>query len=323
MSLLKRIKPTLVFDGKHIENQINCLNNLTNLNEEGEMLREKELKFLSIGLYGENQILFELLNSNLPMYIFHDLYYEFEDLNAQIDFLAITEYKIFVIECKNIVGNIIIDNKGSFIREYNGIKEGMYSPITQNERHIDLLINLIMSKQNLLGKFINRNLRNNIDSIITFTNSKTIIKSNYAPKDIKYRVIRADNINSYIKTTINRCTKKSFNIESFAQFFKYYNITKKFNYDAKYEAYKNNTNGNLNIEELREKLKNYRLNLARKENCKPFIIFTNEQLECLLSALPKNENELLKLSGFGKYKVEKYGKDILDIINKGVGFYER
>lgn len=41
MSLLKRIKPTLVFDGKHIENQINCLNNLTNLNEEGEMLREK------------------------------------------------------------------------------------------------------------------------------------------------------------------------------------------------------------------------------------------------------------------------------------------
>ena len=64
MSLLKRIKPTLVFDGKHIENQINYLNNLTNLNEEGELLREKELKFLSIGLYGENQILFELLKLN-------------------------------------------------------------------------------------------------------------------------------------------------------------------------------------------------------------------------------------------------------------------
>ena len=33
---------------------------------------------------------------------------------------------------------------------------------------------------------------------------------------------------------------------------------------------------------------------------------------------PKNEEELLKVSGFGKVKVEKYGKDILKILSDAI-----
>lgn len=35
----------------------------------------------------------------------------------------------------------------------------------------------------------------------------------------------------------------------------------------------------------------------------------------LIEKNPKNEEELLKVSGFGKVKVEKYGKDILKILS--------
>ncbi len=72
-----------------------------------------------------------------------DLHYEFEGLTAQIDYLIITRKRIFVVECKNLFGNIEINNSGDFIRtmEFNRKykKEGIYSPITQNKRHLDLL----------------------------------------------------------------------------------------------------------------------------------------------------------------------------------------
>lgn len=35
----------------------------------------------------------------------------------------------------------------------------------------------------------------------------------------------------------------------------------------------------------------------------------------LLEKNPKNEEELLQVNGFGKVKVEKYGKDILSILS--------
>lgn len=63
--------------------------------------------------------------------------------SAQIDFLVITNKLNFVIECKNLFGNIEINSKGDFIRtiQYGNkkYKEGIYSPITQNERHLAVL----------------------------------------------------------------------------------------------------------------------------------------------------------------------------------------
>ena len=39
------------------------------------------------------------------------------------------------------------------------------------------------------------------------------------------------------------------------------------------------------------------------------------RMKDLIEKNPKNEEELLKVSGFGKVKVEKYGKDILKILS--------
>ena len=59
---------------------------------------------------------------------------------AQIDFVIVTSKLMILLECKNLVGNIEIDSKGNFIRtiQYGKRywKEGIYSPITQNERHM-------------------------------------------------------------------------------------------------------------------------------------------------------------------------------------------
>ncbi len=93
------------------------------------------------------------------MYVLHDINLEIDGLAAQIDYIVITRKTTFIIECKNLIGNIEIDSQGNFIRTYkfNGkyIKEGIYSPITQNERHLEVLTRLAKeSKNNIVMKML-------------------------------------------------------------------------------------------------------------------------------------------------------------------------
>lgn len=96
--------------------------------------------------------------SGMDMYILHDIYLEVHGLSAQIDYIVITRKHIYVIECKNLIGNIEIDHTGSFIRTYElfgkKIKEGIYSPITQNERHLQVLKEIGENKSNFLTKML-------------------------------------------------------------------------------------------------------------------------------------------------------------------------
>ncbi len=77
------------------------------------------------------------------MYVLRDLYIEHNGLTAQIDYLVVTRVMNFVIECKNLIGDIEIDREGNFVRTYKMfgkiVREGIYSPITQNERHLEVI----------------------------------------------------------------------------------------------------------------------------------------------------------------------------------------
>lgn len=77
---------------------------------------EKDIKMLSYGIAGEKNIAFELNNSFLPLIVLHDLCLEYNGLTAQIDYLIITPKVNLVVECKNLVGNIEVNNRGDFIR---------------------------------------------------------------------------------------------------------------------------------------------------------------------------------------------------------------
>ena len=113
------------------------------LNEEGQLIIRQDIKNLEYGIYGEKNIAFELKNIHMPMYILHDVYLQEGDLSAQIDYLVFTKKLCFVIECKNLYGNIEVNNSGDFIRttEFGNKKkkEGIYSPVTQNQRHLELM----------------------------------------------------------------------------------------------------------------------------------------------------------------------------------------
>lgn len=54
---------------------------------------------------------------------------------------------------------------------------------------------------------------------------------------------------------------------------------------------------------------------SRTENVKPYFIFDNKQMEDLVAKHPRTKEELLAIYGFGPKKVEKYGDEILRILN--------
>lgn len=313
MTFFKKKKPELIAEGNNIEKQIQALEELTNLTEEGMEAKEKDLKFLKYGLNGEKQIIYELLHSNIPMYILHDVYYEWENNSSQIDFIVITEYKIFVIECKNLIGDVLVNKDGNFIRKYNNIKEGIYSPISQNEKHIELLVNLIKSRKKGINIIRNLNIQNIFQSVIVFTNPKTIIYKDYAPKNIKNSIIKSEYLNSFIKSIIQHSDKK-IDMDDYAMFFSAFKKEVNKDYTSKYLKYVKSVS-DMDLKEIKNNLIILRKNLAKKEGVDPYIIYTNEQLDNLLKALPKTKDELINVKGFGEKKIEKFGDMILSIIN--------
>lgn len=166
---------------------------------------DKEIAVTEAGIFGEDSVLFELKNSGTDLVVLRDLYIQTEDgRSAQIDFFVITPYANVIIECKNLFGNIEINNKGDFIRsfEYKGrkYKEGIYSPITQNERHLEVYKDCWESNKGFVTKLIaGKYFTDYNKTIVVLANSKTVVNDKFAKKEIKQQVIRADQLINYLK----------------------------------------------------------------------------------------------------------------------------
>ena len=132
-----RFKDTIFYkEGSDLQEKYNALKKLNEEYPNNEELIN-ELYIVKKGLDGENEIAYQLKKAHIGMYVLRDIKLKYEDLTAQIDYVIITPVYSYYIECKNLVGNITVTDKGDFIREYtiNGkkIKKGMYSPLRQVE----------------------------------------------------------------------------------------------------------------------------------------------------------------------------------------------
>jgi len=204
MGLFDKIKePVILKEDSSAKMQLQALEQLLTEVKDPKVRTaiESEITAVKAGIFGEETILFELKNSHIPMFVLHDLYLECDGLTAQIDFLLITRRHFFVIECKNLYGNITISNSGDFIRTIGTRKEGIYSPITQCKRHLELIKQIRRAEQsNVLARTIfESNFYTNYRSVVVLANPKTIVNDRYAPKEIKSQVIRADQLSEYIR----------------------------------------------------------------------------------------------------------------------------
>lgn len=69
-------------------------------------------------------------------------------------------------------------------------------------------------------------------------------------------------------------------------------------------------------EELFEKLRALRLDIAREEKLPPYIVFSDKTLTHMCIVKPGTKEEMLTVSGVGEYKFEKYGQRFMECIKK-------
>lgn len=245
MQIFNRIKePVILKNSDSLERQIHMLEDyLETVPENIKPYVERDINLLKYGIQGENNILYELKNCHMPIYVLHDLYLEIEEYQAQIDFLVITDKLVFVLECKNLYGNIEVNEQGNFVRtlqfgkRYQ--KEGIYSPLTQNQHHMEVLKRVrLLNKSNLLTKALfNKNFDKNYKSLVVLANPKTYLNMKHAPQDIKSQIIRYDQLIRYIKEE-NRKSDSGLNsdkeIKALAEFFAKMHVERDVDYTERY-----------------------------------------------------------------------------------------
>ena len=322
---------------------------------------ERDIAFLKHGIEGEKNVAFELKNAFLPILCPHDIRLEFEGYVAQFDFIVISSKFICILETKKLNGDIEITRDGDFIRTikgYNGRfikKEGMYSPISQNERHTNILKE-VLTKEKLIATLP-------VISLVVMANPKTILNKDKCSKAIQASIFKYDQIITFLKRRQEDKAISKGNLElnmyKISDYLLENNKPLKMDYLAKYglsdddfavvkhpmaqsinevaavysvgnevlrpvnkvvERSVNKSSINNSIPNSNGKiaviaaLKKYRLETSRVERIKPYMVFTDAQLESLIDIKPRYSKELLRVKGFGEKKVTKYGDAILRII---------
>jgi superfamily II DNA helicase RecQ len=325
-------KPTAVKEFVADNDNIKVLNELlSKLNNDGKKeLVNKEIIAMKIGLQGEANVNFELKNCTLPFLYLHDIRIEYDDLVSQIDYLVITKKYICVMETKQLLGDVNINSNGEFIRVYknkNGFesKSGMYSPIEQNRKHVNLI------KRILKDVFSCEHVP--VKSLVIMANPKAIIRKSYASKEIQDQIIRAEKLCDYFSSMndeLKNLVLKEETAFKIANYFKEKHMSISIDYKAKFGISEQDFNSynhfedkdakkdivedaDLKEQELRNKLKQFRTETSRKEKIKPYFIFNNEQMEEIIKVKPKTKEQLLGIKGFGEIKVQKYADGIVSI----------
>lgn len=295
------------------------------------------------GIIGEKKIIFELMNSHIPMYILHDLNLEYKGYRAQIDFVVITCKNYYIIECKNLYGNMSIDKVGNFYRGSGSSKRAIYNPITQVDRHIGLIREYVNDKNGLIGKIItNRYFDNLYHGIVVLANDETVLSDSLAPRSISERVIRVDRLVEYIKQVEARSDNYASSgeeIKKSADRLLALSVCKKDGDEnsrslEKFDSLECDNNDrildnrnegvtgklvykvNKDDDMLRDRLRTYRLKKSKELNYKPYYIFNDATMYRVIDAKPKTMEELIKIHGIGEVKARVYGKDILEIIKE-------
>lgn len=292
---------------------------------------EEELCIVKKGLEGENEIKYQLSKANIGLYVLHDINIEFEDLKAQIDYIVITKCFCYFIECKNLLGNITVTEKGDFIREYSfknrKIKKGMYSPLRQVEAQRDVYKKIWNTKfgsnpiiSSIKRLLVESSFKDIHRVIVVAANNETILNTKYAPADIKYKVIKADALVRQIQYDLNHSNKSEWTnkafMEKWAKTFLNINVEKQTDY---YEYYRNIFVSNDDIKISDEKFKNLLVEFRKKRsnmmNIPAYYVFTNEELDKIVEVKPRTMEELKSSNILNTVKIKSHGEQILDEIN--------
>lgn len=332
-----RFTDTIIHKGSsELRDRYNALTDLIQIYPQNKDL-VNEYYMIKKGLAGEDNIEYQLKKSHIGMYVLRDIKVKWKDLTAQADFVVITPAYTYYIECKNLSGNIRIDENGNFIREYvsgrNKVSKGMYSPIRQVQAQKEVFRKIWENGHNrILTSIFGSAFDDAHKILVVAANEDTIINTKRAPKEAKECVLRADllvkRLESDLETVDYSLSRKE--MEKIAD--GYLLVAEKQNtdffeyYKAKYvndvirdtikrepiKAYESD-------EDLKKRLISFRKKRSSAMSIPAYYVFNNDELESLVKYRPGTVDELRRLNILSAVRINTHGKDIVDEINRSAG----
>ncbi len=331
MEFFKQFNETIFYKkDSELEYQLNALKKLSKEYPSNDSIARR-LKICELGYNGEHEIEYELKNANLGMYVLHDINLKYKDLTAQIDYIIITKAKIYFVECKNLVGDITVNERGEFIREYTygnrKAKESIYSPIRQAERHIEIFKKIWKEKNtSIIDKIRYKTMDNWYKPLVVLSNSKSILNLKKCPKELKNKIVKSDLLVNYIKEDINNTDKEYYWKEKTMHECAYslrdiyhQEIERDYEKELRDWAKKNITlekiEKSIDNENIKKKLIEFRKEKAKDKKIPAYYIFNNAEMDLLIKHRPKDLMELENLKILSPTKIKFHGQEIIDAIN--------
>ena len=320
-----RFKETVFYkENSDLQSKYDALKKLNDEYPNNEDLLS-EMYIVKKGLDGENEIGYQLKKAHIGMYVLRDVKVKYEDMTAQIDYVIITPVYTYYVECKNLVGNITVTDKGDFIREFtiNGrkIKKGMYSPLRQVEAQREVIRKIWESNSSAIKKFFaSKNFEYYRRVLVVAANQDTILNTNRAPKEMKYKILRADALIRQIEYDLDHRGNDEYlesrkGMEEMAQSYIELSSKEEINYyDFYKEKYCNNKQEN--NDDLKNRLFELRKTRSNEMNIPAYYVFTNEELDKLIEIKPKTIEELKNANILTPVKIKTHGEEIIKEIIK-------
>lgn len=338
-------EPVFLKEPRNADGEIATLQALRpQLNGDGQRAIDEEIRRTEFGARGEHDVAYELRTSHLPIFVIPDWQIEHGGLTAQIDFLVLAPKLFYVIESKRLYGDVEVTADGEFRRRYNGRLEGMYSPFTQNQKHLDLIKAKVAESRSGFQR-IATVLYGGMDKVfediwkplVVLANDKTVLK---APAGYRNRVKRADQLVDFIRRSEaeSKETKlPSKDLRRRAEKYLSWDVDGRPEYLAKFDRYRLDPSSAparsvgrhaatsftapqptitpvLDRGSVLDRLRAWR-DAAASANALPAeSVFADETLQRIASERPQTVTDLRFIKGVGEARAARYGHSVLEIL---------
>ncbi len=324
LDVFDKFRDTIVLkEDSILEEKIEYLNQLKEKYPNSKSINN-QLFMAEKGLAGEKEILYQLSKANIGMYVLHDVNIVYEDLKAQIDFIVITPWCCYFVECKNLIGNITVTDSGDFIREYSykghKVKKGIESPYRQVQAQREVYRKIWTKMQGKLRSFLFDKSFDDIHRILVVAaNGENILNVKYAPKDMKYNIIKADALIRKLEYDRDHSDKNIWDnqkgMERWANIFLQYNVKPESKYEIDVEEGDIEESNLDNNNDIKDRLIEYRKNKSKEKGIPAYYIFNNDELEKILKLMPKTREELENGKIFSDVRLKLHAAALIKLIN--------
>lgn len=163
---------------------------------------DSNFELLKESLNCEKALKSALENADINMYVSRDIKIGVDNLQAQIDYMVVTPVHAYLIECKSLIGDVVVDGN-NFTRKFGNIEETIDSPVDIAIRNAEIVKRYRDAHRSKVFNSLNSyGVDDYYKPLVVAANINNKLDINNASNEIKDIIIPLDNLIDYFNKEI-------------------------------------------------------------------------------------------------------------------------